>query len=149
MSSRIRVLVVDDSAYSRQAIARMLRSSPLVEVVGVARDGDEGLRKVFELEPDAPARSLRPGDHVFIPAGQRHRVLSATPDALPSPRMSRVAKIALIRREVRYSLSPSAVEALFGRAELVVEGSPELNGRGRGPRELYATVMVTLDLRRQ
>lgn len=62
--------------------------------------------------------------------------------------MSRVAKIALIRREVRYSLSPSAVEALFGRAELVVEGSPELNGRGRGPRELYATVMVTLDLRR-
>ena len=38
----IRVLVIDDSAFSRQAITRMLRASPLVEVVGVARDGEEG-----------------------------------------------------------------------------------------------------------
>jgi len=48
----IRVLVIDDSAFSRQAITRMLGSSPLVEVVGVARDGEEALSKVFELEPD-------------------------------------------------------------------------------------------------
>jgi two-component system chemotaxis response regulator CheB len=48
----IRVLVIDDSAYTRQAITRMLESSPLVEVVGVARDGEEALRKTFELEPD-------------------------------------------------------------------------------------------------
>ena len=54
MSSRglIRVLVIDDSAYTRQAITRMLESSPLVEVVGVARDGEEALRKTFNLEPD-------------------------------------------------------------------------------------------------
>jgi two-component system chemotaxis response regulator CheB len=48
----IRVLVIDDSAFSRQTITRMLRSSPLVEVVGVARDGEEALRKTFELLPD-------------------------------------------------------------------------------------------------
>ena len=48
----IRVLVVDDSAFSRQAITRMLSASPLVEVAGIARDGEEALRKVFELEPD-------------------------------------------------------------------------------------------------
>jgi len=30
----------------------MLQTSPLVEVVGVARDGEEALRKAFELEPD-------------------------------------------------------------------------------------------------
>jgi two-component system chemotaxis response regulator CheB len=48
----IRVLVIDDSAFSRQAITRMLSESPLVEVVGVARDGEEALRKTFELEPD-------------------------------------------------------------------------------------------------
>jgi two-component system chemotaxis response regulator CheB len=54
MTSRglIRVLVIDDSAFSRQAITRMLATSPLVEVVGVARDGEEALRKTFELEPD-------------------------------------------------------------------------------------------------
>ena len=50
--SLIRVLVIDDSAFSRQAITRMLGTSPLVEVVGVARDGEEALRKTFELEPD-------------------------------------------------------------------------------------------------
>ena len=48
----IRVLVIDDSAFSRQAITRMLEASPLVEVVGVARDGEEALRKTFELQPD-------------------------------------------------------------------------------------------------
>jgi two-component system chemotaxis response regulator CheB len=48
----IRVLVIDDSAFSRHAITRMLDASPLVEVVGVARDGEEALRKAFELQPD-------------------------------------------------------------------------------------------------
>ncbi len=48
----IRVLVIDDSAFSRQTITRMLETSPLVEVVGVARDGEDALRKTFELEPD-------------------------------------------------------------------------------------------------
>lgn len=48
----IRVLVIDDSAFSRQTITRMLETSPLVEVVGVARDGEEALRKTLELKPD-------------------------------------------------------------------------------------------------
>ncbi len=48
----IRVLVIDDSAFSRQTITRMLETSPLVEVVGVARDGEDALRKAIELKPD-------------------------------------------------------------------------------------------------
>jgi two-component system chemotaxis response regulator CheB len=44
--------VIDASAYSRQMISRMLESSPLVEVVGSARDGEEALRRSIELEPD-------------------------------------------------------------------------------------------------
>jgi len=48
----IRALVIDDSAFSRQTITRMLNTSPLVEVVGVARDGEEALRKTLELKPD-------------------------------------------------------------------------------------------------
>jgi two-component system chemotaxis response regulator CheB len=54
MESRcaIRTLVIDDSAFSRQTITRMLGRSPLVDVVGVARDGEDALRKTLELEPD-------------------------------------------------------------------------------------------------
>lgn len=48
----IRTLVIDDSAFSRQTIARMLETSPLVEVVGTASDGEEALRKTLELAPD-------------------------------------------------------------------------------------------------
>ncbi len=48
----IRVMVIDDSAFSRQTITHMLQTSPLVEVIGVARDGEEALRKTLELKPD-------------------------------------------------------------------------------------------------
>ena len=48
----IRVLVIDDSAFSRRTITRMLERSPLVEVVAAARDGEEALRKTLELRPD-------------------------------------------------------------------------------------------------
>ena len=46
-----RVLVVDDSAYVRKVV-RMFSRSPLLEVVGAARDGREALDQVVELEPD-------------------------------------------------------------------------------------------------
>jgi two-component system chemotaxis response regulator CheB len=48
----IRVLVIDDSAFSRRTIRRILERSPLVEVIDAARDGEEALRKTLELRPD-------------------------------------------------------------------------------------------------
>lgn len=48
----IRALVIDDSVFSRQTITRMLKKSPLVEVIGVARDGEDALRKTLNLKPD-------------------------------------------------------------------------------------------------
>lgn len=52
LRERIRVLVIDDSAFGRRTVTRMLETSPLVQVVDVARDGEEALRKTFELRPD-------------------------------------------------------------------------------------------------
>jgi two-component system, chemotaxis family, protein-glutamate methylesterase/glutaminase len=49
---RVRVLVVDDSAYVRKVVKEMLSRSPMVEVVGTARDGDEALEMVDRLKPD-------------------------------------------------------------------------------------------------
>lgn len=49
---KIRVLVVDDSAFVRQALTRMLGSAPDIEVVGTAVDGEHGLAKARELAPD-------------------------------------------------------------------------------------------------
>ncbi len=51
-SSKVRVLVIDDSAFNRRTIVKILESLPNVEVVGYACDGEEGLRKVIDLVPD-------------------------------------------------------------------------------------------------
>jgi two-component system, chemotaxis family, protein-glutamate methylesterase/glutaminase len=47
----LRVLVVDDSAFNRRSITEILATSPQVEVVGKAADGDEALRLVGSLRP--------------------------------------------------------------------------------------------------
>jgi len=52
MNGLVRVLVVDDSAYNRRTIIKMLESVPGVEVAGYACDGEEALRKVIDLKPD-------------------------------------------------------------------------------------------------
>lgn len=50
--TRVRVLVVDDSAFMRNALQRMLASDPGIDVVGTARDGAEALEKARALAPD-------------------------------------------------------------------------------------------------
>ena len=48
----IKVLIVDDSAFMRSALTRMLEEDPEIKVIGQAGDGEEGLRTVEELNPD-------------------------------------------------------------------------------------------------
>jgi two-component system, chemotaxis family, protein-glutamate methylesterase/glutaminase len=52
MAMPIRVLVVDDSAFARKVVREVLSRSPLIEVVGIARDGLDALEKAAELKPD-------------------------------------------------------------------------------------------------
>jgi two-component system chemotaxis response regulator CheB len=51
-AKRIRVLIVDDSAYNRKHIADILSASDEIEVVGKAGDGEEALRLATQLKPD-------------------------------------------------------------------------------------------------
>ena len=48
----IKVVVVDDSAFMRKALAAMLSKDPEIEVVGAARDGEEGLEMIRRHQPD-------------------------------------------------------------------------------------------------
>jgi two-component system, chemotaxis family, protein-glutamate methylesterase/glutaminase len=56
--NRIRVLVVDDSPFTRKVLREILGASPDVEVVGIARDGLEALEKIAELRPDVVTLDL-------------------------------------------------------------------------------------------
>ncbi len=48
----IRVLVVDDSAYSRVTLSRMIESDPEMKVVATAVNGEEAIRMAVSNEPD-------------------------------------------------------------------------------------------------
>ncbi len=51
-NSQIRVLVVDDSAFMRTALSRMINSDPEMRVVGTASTGSEALQRMTSLDPD-------------------------------------------------------------------------------------------------
>lgn len=50
--SAVRVLVVDDSAFMRVTLTKLLSEDPELQVVGTARDGIDALAKVETLRPD-------------------------------------------------------------------------------------------------
>jgi len=49
---KIRVLVVDDSAFMRKVLSGMIASEPGLEVVGTARNGADGIIKTIKHRPD-------------------------------------------------------------------------------------------------
>jgi two-component system chemotaxis response regulator CheB len=55
---RIRVVVVDDSAFARKVMREVLTGDPRIEVVAVARDGLDALEKVMALKPDVVTLDL-------------------------------------------------------------------------------------------
>lgn len=58
MIDRVRVLVVDDSAFARKVLREVLATSSRIEVVGVARDGLEALERIATLAPDVVTLDL-------------------------------------------------------------------------------------------
>jgi two-component system, chemotaxis family, protein-glutamate methylesterase/glutaminase len=54
----IRVLVVDDSAFVRQALTRMLTTAD-IEVAGTAVDGKDGFEKCLALKPDVVTLDIK------------------------------------------------------------------------------------------
>jgi two-component system chemotaxis response regulator CheB len=58
MSSPIRVLIADDSAFARKVLRELLSATPGIEVIGIARDGLEALEKIAELRPDVVTLDL-------------------------------------------------------------------------------------------
>jgi two-component system chemotaxis response regulator CheB len=52
MNTIIRTVIVDDSAFVRKVVKEMLSGSPYIDVVGMARNGEEALSMVAEFKHD-------------------------------------------------------------------------------------------------
>lgn len=50
--AKIKVLIVDDSAFMRKILTDILTDTNTIEVVGVAKNGEEALTKIKTLQPD-------------------------------------------------------------------------------------------------
>jgi two-component system chemotaxis response regulator CheB len=49
---KTKILVVDDSAYTRQTMKKILEEDSSIEVVGIATDGIDAMSKTLRLQPD-------------------------------------------------------------------------------------------------
>jgi len=49
---KIKAIVVDDAAFMRHAITNILETDPMIQVIGTAKNGMEGLEKIKQLHPD-------------------------------------------------------------------------------------------------
>jgi two-component system, chemotaxis family, protein-glutamate methylesterase/glutaminase len=112
----IRVLVVDDSAFARKVVREVLEASPLVEVVGVARDGLEALEKIAELRPDVVTLDL------VMPHLDGLGVLRALGPLPAAPRV-----VVVSASDVESDLGVAALEA--GAVELVQKPTALATGR--------------------
>src|SRR5262249_12566047 len=138
----LRVLVVDDSAYVRKVIKQMLSRSPFIDVVGMARDGEEALSLVEELHPDVVTVDLiMPG---IAGIGFIREQMSRAP--LPivvvsiASESSELVLDALDTGAIDFVQKPSALatEKVFEMADDLIEkvkaaGSVQLAGSKRAP----------------
>jgi pilus assembly protein CpaE len=75
-SEKIRVLIVDDIAETRENIRKLLQFEPDVEVVGTARTGREGIDQARELCPDVILMDINMPDMDGITATESIRRLN-------------------------------------------------------------------------
>ena len=73
----IRVLIVDDSAFMRHALSRLLSESATLQVVGTATNGEEGLAQARALCPDVITLDVEMP--VLDGVGMLKRLMTETP----------------------------------------------------------------------
>jgi two-component system, chemotaxis family, protein-glutamate methylesterase/glutaminase len=79
VKSKVRVLVVDDSAVCRDFLTHILSTDPKIEVVGSARDGASALEAVAALRPDVITMDIE------MPGMNGYDVTRRIMESIPTP----------------------------------------------------------------
>jgi two-component system chemotaxis response regulator CheB len=111
MNSKIRVLVVDDSAFFRRRITEMLSHDQGIEVVGTANDGMQALHETRRLKPDVITMDVEMPVMDGITAVKRIMAVAPTPILMFSSVTQEGAKATLD------ALAAGAVDFLPKRAD--------------------------------
>jgi len=132
----IRVLVVDDSAFVRQALTRMLASDPGIEVVGTASDGAEGHAKACALKPDVITLDVRMPKMDGLEALRRIMKDCPTPVLLLSSHTSEGADVTMRGLEIGAMdfVDKSSVQGQMNLLELAEELKSKVRALASVPR---------------
>ena len=129
-NSRLRVLVVDDSALYRKVVSEVLAESPEIEVVGVAANGQIALEKIAQLAPDLITLDLEmpllDGHGVLREIKLRELQIGVIILSALSNEGARATTMALEAGAFDFALKPTTSSAEQSKAELRQELFPKL-----------------------
>ena len=133
----IRVLVVDDSAFVRQALVRMLGTAPDIEVVGTAVDGKDGVEKAVALRPDVVTLDIKMPRMGGLEALRRIMAECPVPVLLLSSLTSDGGEITLRGLELGAVdfVDKSSVQGHMSLLDLAEEVKAKVRALARVPRE--------------
>ena len=133
----IRVLIVDDSAFVRQALVRMLSGVPDIEVVGTAVDGKDGLEKALALRPDVVTLDIKMPRMGGLEVLRRIMIECPVPVLLLSSLTSEGGEITLRGLELGALdfVDKSSVRGHMNLLELAEELKAKVRALARVPRE--------------
>ena len=128
-ASRIRVMLADDHAAVREALAVLVNSQPDMQVIAQAGNGDEAVERARELRPDVAVLD------VSMPAMSGLEVTTVLRDAIPATRILMLTRHseyhhvqALLRAGANgYVLKQSSSEELLQAIRVVASGKSYLD----------------------
>jgi len=137
----IRTIIVDDSAFVRKVVRQMLSGSPRIDVVGLARNGEDALQLVESLRPDVVTCDLIMPELDGVGFVRRQMARRPLPILIltASPQDAERVLEALEAGAVDFVQKPTALasqELLFIREELIrkVEAAAQTRTRTFSPK---------------
>jgi two-component system chemotaxis response regulator CheB len=126
-----RVLIVEDSAVSRQLLTRILSSDPDIEVIGTANNGEEALRFLEQQMPDVVTMDI------IMPRMDGYETTRRIMESKPLPVV--IVSASLSREEVRKSWKAVDAGAV---AVLEKPGFGDIGVKGGHAERLVETVKI-------
>ncbi len=132
----IRVLVVEDSAVTREYLVYLLGQDPALQVVGTARDGLDAVEQAERLKPDVIVMD------VHMPRMNGYEATRQIMERVPTP------IVMVSASSTRYEAT-AAFEALKAGALTVIEkpGGPDYSDHAETARRLLETVKLMAEVK--